>query len=59
MLSLALLFVVVAAVIGNALGQSAYPKVPVALYYEALCPGCQQFITTTLTKVNRQNKIKK
>jgi len=26
-----------------------YPNVKVELYYEALCPGCQQFITTTLT----------
>jgi interferon gamma-inducible protein 30 len=26
-----------------------YPKVPVEVYYEALCPGCQQFITGPLT----------
>lgn len=43
LVTIALLLVVVSA--------QEYPKVPLDVYYEALCPSCQQFITTTLTTV--------
>eukprot|EP01031_Cornospumella_fuschlensis_P036403 gene36403-44157_t len=35
-------------VLATAFGQN-YPKVRLEVYYEALCPGCQQFITGPLT----------
>jgi interferon gamma-inducible protein 30 len=47
------MFILVAAflLISCSVQAQVYPKVPLELYYESLCPGCQDFITTTLSQI--------
>jgi interferon, gamma-inducible protein 30 len=50
------LLIVCLIVVAVANGQD-YPKVRVELYYEALCPGCQEFITGSLTRTLANDDI--
>lgn len=52
-LSLLIVFLVV---ISLSYGED-YPKVRVEVYYEALCPGCQEFITGSLTRTLAHDDI--